>query len=158
MGLVKDASDTTRKPKTADHNPNPNLRPKPPGGDDQQPIEGESESESDLGPLENLTPDNYTICAPQLLHLDTDGKPLWFNGWLLDNKFADKSKKRFAEFKSYLVEPRDIRDPGAWQLAESNLCCLTTDADKKFDFEEEDLATLKMIMDRAIEIGAYGNQ
>lgn len=66
-------------------------------------------------------PSNYTICAPQLLHLGTDGKPLWFNGWLLHNKFAEKSKKRFANFDHYLAEPRDVREPGAWQLAESNM-------------------------------------
>lgn len=98
-------------------------------------------------------PDNYTICAPQLLHLDTHGKPLWFNGWLLHNKFADKRKKAFAKFEQYLVEPRDVREPGAWQLAESNMCCLTTDHDKMFDFSREEKATLKMIMDRAQAMG-----
>ena len=98
-------------------------------------------------------PSNYTICAPQLLHLDTEGKPLWFNGWILHNKFADKRKKRFAEFDSYLIEPRDEREPGAWQLAEANMCCLTSDADKKFDFSPKDKETLAMIMARAHEMG-----
>lgn len=98
-------------------------------------------------------PSKYTICAPQLLHLDTEGKPLWFNGWLLHNKFADKTKKRFAKFESYLIEPREIREPGAWQLAESNMCCLTTDADKKFEFSSKEMATLDMIMTRASEMG-----
>lgn len=99
------------------------------------------------------TPDNYTICAPQLLHLDIHGKPLWFNGWLLHNKFADKRKKAFAKFQHYLIEPRDIREPGAWQLAESNMCCLTTDHDKMFTFSREEKATLQMIMDRAQAMG-----
>ncbi|KAJ9653624.1 hypothetical protein H2198_007215 [Neophaeococcomyces mojaviensis] len=98
-------------------------------------------------------PSNYTICAPQLLHLDAAGRPLWFNGWLLHNKFADKTKKRFANFDHYLVEPRDIREPGAWQLAESNMCCLTTDADKKFEFSKKERETLQMILSRAHEMG-----
>ena len=98
-------------------------------------------------------PSNYTICAPQLLHLDTEGKPLWFNGWLLHNKFADKRKKKFAKFESYLIEPRDTREPGAWQLADSNMCCLTTDADKKFEFSSKEKKTLDMIMARAAEMG-----
>ena len=101
----------------------------------------------------NEEPSNYTICAPQLLHLDLEGKPLWFNGWLLHNKFADKTKKRFARFESYLMEPREIREPGAWQLAESNMCCLTTDPDKKFEFSPKERATLDMIMKRAHEMG-----
>lgn len=98
-------------------------------------------------------PSNYTICAPQLLHLDLEGKPLWFNGWLLHNKFADKTKKKFAKFETYLREPREIREPGAWQLAESNMCCLTTDADLRFDFSSKEKATLDMIMSRAHEMG-----
>lgn len=107
---------------------------------------------------EESKPDNYTICAPQLLHLDVQGKPLWFNGWILANKFADRGKKTFAEFNHYLVEPRDVREPGAWQLAESNMCCLTTDPDKTFEFDAKERATIDMILARAKEIGAYGNQ
>ena len=98
-------------------------------------------------------PTNFTICAPQLLHLDVNGRPLWFNGWLLHNKFAEKHKKRFAKFDHYLIEPKEVREPGAWQLAESNMCCLTSDADKKFEFTKEETATLQMIMDRASEMG-----
>lgn len=32
-------------------------------------------------------------------------------------------------------------------------CCLTTDADKKFDFTQKEKDILKMIMDRAEEMG-----
>lgn len=53
--------------------------------------------------IDDSEPTNFTICAPQLLHLDTNGKPLWFNGWLLHNKFAEKSKKRFANFEVSLA-------------------------------------------------------
>lgn len=99
-------------------------------------------------------PSNYTICSPQLLHVDVAGKPLWFNGWLLDNKYADKSKQKFAHFEEYLIEPHDIREPGAWQLGEANMCCLTSDPDKYFVLSEEDKAVLQMIMGRALEVKA----
>jgi alpha 1,3-mannosyltransferase len=36
------------------------------------------------------SPEYYTVCGPQLLHLDVDGNPLWFNGWLLESKFAEE--------------------------------------------------------------------
>ncbi len=98
-------------------------------------------------------PSNYTICAPQLLHLDLEGKPLWFNGWLLDNKFADKKQKKFGNFQHYLIEPRDIRDPGAWQLEESNMCCLTTDAELKRDFSKAEKEILDMMIGQAKEVG-----
>jgi len=98
-------------------------------------------------------PSNYTICSPQLLHLDLEGKPLWFNGWLLDNKFADKKQKKFGNFEHYLIEPRDIREPGAWQLEESNMCCLTTDAELKRDFSDKEKGILAMMINQAKEVG-----
>ncbi|ETI20826.1 hypothetical protein G647_07168 [Cladophialophora carrionii CBS 160.54] len=98
-------------------------------------------------------PSNYTICSPQLLHLDLEGKPLWFNGWLLDNKFADKKQKKFGKFEHYLIEPRDVRDPGAWQLEESNMCCLTTDAELKRDFTAQEKDVLNMMISQAKEVG-----
>ncbi|KAI0007546.1 glycosyltransferase family 71 protein [Xylariaceae sp. FL0662B] len=103
---------------------------------------------------EPAVPENYTICSPQLLHLDTDGKPLWFNGWLLDNKFADKSRSKFVELKSYLIEPRELREPVAWQIGSSNMCCLTSDPDKKFDFSVLERDTINMVMKRARDVGA----
>ncbi|KAI1076933.1 mannosyltransferase putative-domain-containing protein [Whalleya microplaca] len=102
-------------------------------------------------------PDNYTICSPQLLHLDTDGKPLWFNGWILVNKFSDKSESKFVELESYLVEPHELRDPVAWQIGSSNMCCLTSDANKMFDFSGSEKDTINMVMQRArdVSIGDY---
>jgi alpha 1,3-mannosyltransferase len=43
-----------------------------------------------MAPPQNSTKQKgYTVCAPQLLHTDVKGKPLWFNGWLLQSKFAE---------------------------------------------------------------------
>ncbi|KAI1741514.1 glycosyltransferase family 71 protein [Xylaria scruposa] len=103
----------------------------------------------------SAAPDTYTICSPQLLHLDVDDTPLWFNGWLLLNKYTDRSKRRFAPMKSYMREPKHkaIDDDDFWKLAEDNLCCLTAGVDSKFDLSEHDLGLLKMMRDRASEIG-----
>lgn len=101
-----------------------------------------------------LDRDNYTICAPQLLHLDLDGKPLWFNGWILDNKFVDKTQKHFGDFESYVVEPHGWEGPDAWQLQHDNQCCLTTYPRLKFDFSKREKETLSMIIRRAAEVEA----
>ncbi|KAL5363307.1 mannosyltransferase putative-domain-containing protein [Aspergillus floccosus] len=97
-------------------------------------------------------PANYTICGPQLLHLDHDGKPLWFNGWLLPNKFAEHKHQKPAKFEAYLREPREIRDPGAWQLHENNICCLTSTAMAEFSDVEQ--GTLSMILEYGRHSGA----
>ncbi|KAI8948962.1 glycosyltransferase family 71 protein [Xylaria longipes] len=100
------------------------------------------------------TPETYTMCSPQLLHLDVDGTPLWFNGWLLVSKYVDRSKRRFAPMKSYMSEPQDrATGDDFWKLASDNLCCLTAGADSKSDLTEHDLGLLKMMRDRASEIG-----
>lgn len=132
-----------------------------------KPFEGESPSdaepsapaEAEVGEEDDDLPEepsSYSICAPQLLHLDYEGRPLWFNGWLLDNKFADKKQKKFGKFEHYLIEPRDVRDPGAWQLEESNMCCLTTDAPLKRDFSPEEKAVLAMMIQQAKDVGVPG--
>ncbi|KAI2633291.1 glycosyltransferase family 71 protein [Xylaria nigripes] len=132
-----------------------------------------SNNDEDLPPLNNLTPleggstpKKYTMCSPQLLHLDLDDSPLWFNGWLLVSKYAKRTERRFAPMKSYLVEPRGgvarARDdeswtPGTqdyWKLGTDNMCCLTSTPESKFDIADEDLALLKMMRDRALEVGA----
>lgn len=102
---------------------------------------------------------SYTVCAPQLLHLDTDGKPLWFNGWIMSNKFAEAKMQSGSRFEVYLAEPNDKvkrldgeRDP--WQLKSNNEACLTTH--EKFSFTPKEQDTLQMIIELAKEVGAYG--
>ncbi|PNY25299.1 alpha-1,3-mannosyltransferase [Tolypocladium capitatum] len=97
-------------------------------------------------------PRNYTICGPQLLHLDIESKPLWFNGWLLENKFTSRDRRKFKKLESYLIEPREVREPAPWQLTESNKCCLTSDADKLFEFSEEDRKFLDAVVEHAKKI------
>ncbi|GKT52165.1 putative alpha-1,3-mannosyltransferase MNN15 [Colletotrichum spaethianum] len=93
------------------------------------------------------------ICASQLLHLDVEGKPLWLNGWLLQNKFKGRGSG-FAKFESYLVEPHDasLRYPRSWKLFQGNRFCMMGDADKKFDFTLEEMTVLDMFVERAKEV------
>lgn len=91
----------------------------------------EFDAEGDLAPApaapSSAPLPSRRMCAPQLLHLDLEGKPFWFNGGLVMNKFLERRQWRFGTFDSYLIEPRDVREPGAWILGEGNMCCLTTD-------------------------------
>ncbi|KAI1301097.1 glycosyltransferase family 71 protein [Xylaria venustula] len=99
-------------------------------------------------------PDRFKICSPQLLHLDVDNTPLWFNGWLLVSKYADRSKRRFAPMESYLSEPRNkLADDDFWELTTDNMCCLTSDAGSRWDLSEHDLGLIQMMRDRALEVG-----
>ncbi|KAH2970917.1 hypothetical protein KXW43_008694 [Aspergillus fumigatus] len=101
-------------------------------------------------------PEMYTICAPQLLHLDRSGRPLWFNGWLLPNKF-DKGKNREpSRFEAFLREPREIRDPGAWQLRAHNICCLTSEHKGEFSLTERQ--ALDMIIESGRRAGVLGTK
>jgi alpha 1,3-mannosyltransferase len=80
---------------------------------------------------------DLTICAPQLLHLGRDQRPLWFNGWLYKNKYAN-TKRTIGEFEVFIEEPTEVLNPGAWQLEENNMCCLSNAATQEFTQEEKE--------------------
>lgn len=89
---------------------------------------------------------SLTICAPQLLHLDVSGRPMWFNGWLLPNKFSDDMGLQPADFEAFITEPRDVRAIESWKLEDSNICCLSSDHPSNFTPME------KSILDQTVEI------
>lgn len=105
-------------------------------------------------------PQKFTICAPQLLHLDMEGKPLWFNGWILSNKFEENKKKRTGStFEAYLREPREDEkkeegEEDPWQLQQHNEACLS--AKEEYRFEPSEQAVLNDIIEEAKRVGAYG--
>ncbi|KKZ61503.1 hypothetical protein EMCG_03904 [[Emmonsia] crescens] len=140
-GIIGKVEDHSSKPKDAETPPSNEitLQQGHPDG-----------SQTSLEGGEN--PKNYTICAPQLLHLDTNGLPLWFNGWLLSNKYADGNERKPAEFEVYMVEPTRPGNVDAWKLTESNICCLT--ADRTFPVDGSDQETMRMLIDLAKEVGA----
>ncbi|KAF3765259.1 family 71 glycosyltransferase [Cryphonectria parasitica EP155] len=107
-------------------------------------------SASELLPRE---PPKPKICSPQLLHLDTQGKPLWFNGGLVRNKFLDRREWKFGSWDSFLIEPRDIREPGAWFLGDANMCCLTTDHHLKGELSTQEKDLLADMVKQARKIG-----
>ena len=96
-------------------------------------------------------PTNFTICAPQLLHLNLDGTPLWFNGWVMAKKEGDKKKEKFGTFDRYLAEPKEkVGEDDAWRLHQDNICCLTADEALEFTRRERDV--LDMIIDVAKDV------
>ncbi|KGO42892.1 Alpha-mannosyltransferase [Penicillium expansum] len=93
---------------------------------------------------------DLTICAPQLLHLDRDKRPLWFNGWLYENKYAG-SKRVLGNFEMFMEEPGESLDRAPWQLEESNLCCLSNSVAKDFTKQEAEWLGVLIDMARTVE-------
>lgn len=114
--------------------------------------------ESEKQPL-NLTENDlvdkskFKICSPQLLHLDLDGRPLWFNGGLVRNKFTDRREWKFGTWDTFLIEPREIREPGAWFLGDANMCCLTTDSHLKGALSSKERGLLDAMVAQAKKVG-----
>ena len=100
-------------------------------------------------------PTNFTICAPQLLHLNLDGSPLWFNGWVMAKKEGDKKKEKFSTFDRYSAEPREkVGEDDAWKLHQDNICCLT--ADVTYEFTPRQREVLDMIVAVARDVKTKG--
>lgn len=98
----------------------------------------------------------YTICAPQLLHLDAEGRPLWLNGWIARNKYKDPSQSIPGIFEVYIMEPPMASKTDAWRLRDNNVACLTADVVTKFTKQERDV--LDMVTGFAKDVGALGGQ
>lgn len=97
--------------------------------------------------------DNATICAPQLLHISREGNPLWFNGWILSNKF-DKERSPIAQLEMFMKEPTEYQDPESWTIGESNNCCLRNT--ETFEFTEQEKLAIGTILRTAFQVGAVG--
>lgn len=82
---------------------------------------------------------NLKICAPQILHLDTAGRPLWLNGWLLPNRFSNDDQQQPAKFEGFIKEPNNASDPGTWKLGKNNVCCLMSGHVSNFSHAEKDI-------------------
>lgn len=86
-----------------------------------------------------------TLCSPQLLHFDRQGKPLWWNGWIATSKFKEDHGK-MQQFDVYVKEPKHVLKPGnkdRWDIRASNVVCLRSDDVTPFTDEEQQV--LKMI-------------
>ncbi|XWX00157.1 hypothetical protein V2A60_008176 [Cordyceps javanica] len=88
----------------------------------------------------------YTVCAPQLLHLGADGRPLWFNGGLVKNKFLDKKVWEFGNFREFLVEPNEVSTV-RWKMLDGNRACLTGDASLKHSLDESEQVAVQTMID-----------
>lgn len=113
---------------------------------------------------------NFTICSAQLLHLDLEGRPLWFNGWIQEDKFDHNPMVAVSKFEYFLKERRETlikrkvqgvngevlevedNDPADWALGDHNKCCLTSD--RVYKLTEDELQTLDMIVSTARDVGA----
>lgn len=91
---------------------------------------------------------SYTVCAPQLLHLAANGRPLWFNGGILENKFAEKKDRVFGNFQEYVAEP-PVVTPATWQLLGNNKACLTGQPGIKHALTETEKAKVAMMVEHA---------
>jgi hypothetical protein len=86
--------------------------------------------------------------------LDVSGRPLWFNGWLLPNKFSDDPSLEPVDFESFIVEPSDIRDPGPWELKQNNVLCISSE--QIFNFTAAEKRSLDTTVGIAKSVGAIG--
>lgn len=119
--------------------------------DDTAQDESRNEKSKNLDPGSGSIPENFTICSPQLLHLDVHGRPIWFNGWILPNKYIEE-KQRETRFEGYIKEPKER---GPWKLGDHNNCCLTSD--RIFAFNQPEKDVLEMIVNIAKDVGALGS-
>lgn len=153
MGLleVPKAADESSTPDETNNEPNGTLSPpdsKNINSTDHEEHKNEPEPEPEPD-SDHKTANLPTVCSPQLLHFDRNGKPLWWNGWIATSKFKEDHGK-LAQFDVYVKEPKEVLKPefrDRWDIRGSNIVCLRSDDVTPLTSEEHDV--LDMIMDIA---------
>ena len=120
--------------------------------------------------MNSLEGANFTMWSSQLLHLDLEGRPLWFNGWIQESKWNHDKNVPLAKFEYFLKERRqpvqqsvpqdadgDIGEVDSGKMAEwathnENMAMLRSD--RVYDFTEDERDTLDMIVGIARGFGA----
>lgn len=98
----------------------------------------------------DLPGQNIILCSPQLLHLSRDGRPLWFNGWIQNNKHDASSD--ISTFEFFMSEKRKNDEWAEWAIGADNMCCLK--GDDLHAMNAEELKALELIVDIAKENGS----
>jgi len=98
----------------------------------------------------DLPGQNIILCSPQLLHLSRDGRPLWFNGWIQNNKHDASSD--ISTFEFFMSEKRKDNEWAEWAIGADNMCCLK--GDDLHAMNAEELKALDMIVEIAKENGS----
>jgi alpha 1,3-mannosyltransferase len=98
----------------------------------------------------DLPGQNIILCSPQLLHLSRDGRPLWFNGWIQDNKHEASSDVSVFEF--FMSEKKKDNEWADWIIGADNMCCLK--GDDLHAMNDQELKALALIVDIAKENGS----
>ncbi|OKL56138.1 hypothetical protein UA08_08745 [Talaromyces atroroseus] len=78
------------------------------------------------------------VCSYQILHMDRDQSPLWYNGWISDQKKSTLQMGNVWEFEHYMVEGQVTNGNNPWSWLEGFKGCLEgreligfTDSEKK---------------------------
>ncbi|KAJ6443989.1 C3HC4 type (RING finger) zinc finger containing protein [Purpureocillium lavendulum] len=119
--------------------------------------EGPGVAGDDEGSTNNTNNNNNIcrFCSAQLLHLDADGRPLWVNGWVLQNKNNEYEDWAYGAWKSYAPEPLpEDHEAIEWMLGGNNYCCLNITCGRTKDFTSGQQATLTALINKAKEVGA----
>ncbi|KEQ88213.1 hypothetical protein M438DRAFT_341854 [Aureobasidium pullulans EXF-150] len=94
----------------------------------------------------------YTVSSPQLLHLDLNNRPLWFNGWILDDKYEEAKHVNVSTWDVFLSEVKETNEAPEWKIGSHNMAVLKST--HAFEFTEGEKEVLAMIVEVARENGA----
>ncbi|KAH0279408.1 putative alpha-1,3-mannosyltransferase, partial [Aureobasidium melanogenum] len=112
----------------------------------------ETDKEASLTKRDDKVHELYTVSSPQLLHLDLNNRPLWFNGWILDDKYEENKHVNVSTWDVYLSEVKETHEAAEWRIGGHNMATLKSN--KAFEFTQKEKDVLQMIVETARENGA----
>lgn len=96
--------------------------------------------------------ESFVVNSPQLLHLDLNGRPIWFNGWILDDKYEENKHVNVSTWDVFMSEIKESHEAAEWRIGSHNMATLRGTA--AYEFTSQEREVLEMIVETARENGA----
>ncbi len=107
---------------------------------------------SPMGIATRNQPPMYELCSVQILHVDLDGRPFWFNGGLFKNKNIGND--------DLIVVKEFMTGPGNWSSnhLDGYYACMSLSTNKTplVSFNEEEMLWLEQIILKFISLTIFG--
>lgn len=96
------------------------------------------------------------VCSYQMIHMDRNQTPLWYNGWISDKKRPTLEMRNLWEFEQYMIENPVLTGENPWTWIDGFKGCL--DGWELVSFTESEKNVFQNARQAAIDLGIVINR
>jgi alpha 1,3-mannosyltransferase len=113
--------------------------------------DGNSKQDLHMGRTISTYDRDVKVCSYQMVHMDRDQSPLWYNGWISDEKKPSLLMRNVWQFEHYMVEDPVLNGNNPWSWLGGFKGCL--DGRELVSFTDSEKRTFQQAIQAAIDLG-----